>query len=279
MFFILSLLVVMIMMPSVYAAEVGNLYQCERGKFKLEFKVEQQVRQVELDGGEAVRSSVLIRDVEGKETLDRYYLKGSFAPIQNLEIYAKVGLGRLDADFNTFEEFEYQTQLQGQQWFHRKGIGRQYNIMAGIGGKFIFFQSGNFQAGIDMQYIYQEGDDFTLFNNYSYDISYAYFDFAKITKTETHEVQGALIINNKMGNFTPYGGIKVSYYATNYDGKYKKLESGLFDEGNMDFKTRQKDYLGMFVGADYNFNDNFGVNVEGRLGDEQSATCGLYFTF
>jgi hypothetical protein len=318
-FFLLASALAIVMVPYVFAAEVGNLYQSDEGegKFKLELKYDHQTREVELDSDFVVcdfkgvaptvyRVSLKVKDFDGEEVSDRYYLKASLTATPRVEVYAKLGTGRLKSKFfdpyssKTLEIYDVNGVLtyRGIEAYLDSQISGKgdYGFLGGVGVKAIVHQSGTFQVGLDLQYVYQESDDVLFLSKWSEDVydpgvdRYREEVTAEVDESETQELHLALIASKKMGNFTPYGGVKVSWYETEYDGKASYSEkyedfvtpANSWSEahtGDFDFETEQQDYVGFFVGADYSFTENFGVNAEVRLGDEEGFATGLCWKF
>lgn len=134
-------------------------------------------------------------------------------------------------------------------------------------------------------YDYDSGD-------YWYRTSYASSSTTTIADYETAEPQISIIASKEFDKFGIYGGMTYSIYQGKAKGntKYSYQESYEDSYGNesedseessndFSFKTKSSRNLGLFLGGEYNLTENFGLNTEIAVGNEQRLTVGGLYKF
>jgi hypothetical protein len=249
------------------------------------------------------RYYLTFKSFDGEEIIHRYYLKASLAIFDRLELYAKGGVSRLK--FKFFDPKQIwrgeEWRFDGKEWYPTEywweedwlswplmGKGK-WGTFYGGGVKLILLRWDTFQAGFDLQYLLEEADSDVVIYEYSEeyhapDYWYYYLEEMKLIHTKTTEIHIAILASRKMDNFFPYGGVKYSLYKTEYQGKWRYIEEEYQEvvekfESEFEFETEPQDFIGLFIGADYNLTDGLGVNGEIRLGDEFAASVGLFCKF
>lgn len=299
------------------AIEVGNLPTQQGGR--VEVKYDHAQREVEMKDdisatihmddvpgpgwGPGTKQRLRIGEFSGEEILDRGYIKASYAPTDIFGIALKGGVARLrHSMFDSHAVYQDRLDSGGafsvtlDDWLmHAEGKG-DWGPFFGIGATVVVHKSDSCSIGFDLQYNWQEMDSETIISDYSYgvfsgtgrtpDSGFYQRDTAKITKTTTQEAQLALVISRKLGNFSPYGGAKVSWYETRYEGTWNSrftdydIPSNSYDKStSFEAKTEPQDYVGLFFGMDYEFFDNIVLNGEIRVGDETAMNVGLGIRF
>ncbi len=224
-------------------------------------------------------------EFDGEETLDTLYAKISYGWADRYAFYVKAGMARLTHKFLDYQD------LFGVRWddgtFFEEPWGggklsqlmgtSDWDVFYGAGFKAVFFESGDFKAGVDLQYNVYTLDSEVLFYNWFYvDETGTYFDRHILDETETTEYHLAVIFSKSNPTFSPYGGIKLSAYETEYEGRswiYDGFVSPAFSQTQMwDFTMEGQDMLGFFAGVDYAVTDMFHINAEVRVVDEAALT-------
>lgn len=109
---------------------------------------------------------------------------------------------------------------------------------------------------------------------------------ARLEEATTQEIEFAATIRGMVGNFTPYGGIKLSLYKTEYDGKSAVIDRD--DAGApvvetvtspFSLETKGKEWVGFFIGVNYQLSPKTGLNMEVRTGEENGMTAAYTYQF
>ncbi len=98
-------------------------------------------------------------------------------------------------------------------------------------------------------------------------------DVSDVTKKEFKylEWQASLGVSYSLLQYTPYLGVKYS----DCEAKLRIDDHGTIHEA----RPNSKDVVGVFVGIDYLFNENFALNLEGRFIDETALNVGLKISY
>ena len=196
-------------------------------------------------------------------------LQAGYQISKNLNVYAKLGVADSGGGFNMTSKGP----RTGGTFTEKEDYGGKNNAFAwGLGLKLCFPLKNNWIIGADAKYL-------TYKNDYSGKRSVRFFasdgnllpglsidehrnKWGSATISEWHV---APFIAKDFGKFVPYIGIKYS------DMKIDMLQ-------NSD-RLQATDNWGAFVGADFKFNKNFSLNLEGRFIDETAASLAANFTF
>jgi len=292
---LIALVMFVLSLPSIGgAATVGNIAETQgaAGKFSIG---------VEYDGvtnrdlkwksgtwsetivGTTSRGSIpsaggSIEDMQAES--NRIFLKGTVGIHPNVDVFVKIGMA--DADWKMTEKEignpDYKWEFNGDR-----------DLAYGIGAKAKVFQTlGGLRVMADAQYLHYEVDGKLKGNGKDYDQNYlAYLrgydpsvTFSSTQKTKVQEWQIALYVNQTIGNFSPYGGVKYSAFKADFefDGSGQFLGEPL--SVKIDGKSEADNNLGIFLGTDiYLIPNKFSVNVEGRFIDETAFTVGANYRF
>ena len=249
-------------------------------------------------------------------TMEKFLLKFTVAPMDMLGFYVKLGLGRINTDWDHAElrEDEVGRWYDGSQyedsWTRSEsevldfnGGRGDYGPAVGIGARFYFVNQPSFNVGVDAQYNYLQSDnvwemnDSMIYNRYDpTNGTLQYSDqWQQNIKTDAtaHEFQLALIARKTMGDLSAYGGVKLSYLAITYEGSFTESYTQYDINHLAANKTKNwsgtKDFeydsvpdgypVGLYVGADYKLTRNIGAKFEARFMDELGLSGGAYVNF
>jgi opacity protein-like surface antigen len=230
-------------MPA-YSASVGGAET--QGRNKIGVGVDQEFifdRDLKYQSGlENVESAKIEID-----SMYRTMGKISYGLLDNLDLYVK--LGTADAKVKGPMTF---TTVEGGTYTANTSNAFAWGL--GVKGNYEFAE--DWLLGADVQYLrHRHSADFSWGEN-SWD-----------GKLLFQEWQVAPYLAKRIGNFTPYAGVKYSDLRVDHkdaDGKVK-------------FKA--DDNFGMFVGTGYKLNDRISLNVEGRFIDETAMSFDATYRF
>jgi opacity protein-like surface antigen len=190
----------------------------------------------------------------GKVEIDSMYRtmgKISYGLLDNLDLYVKLGT----ADAKIKGPATYNDPSTGPQ--SGTYVATTSNAFAwGLGAKGTYEFAEDWLLGADVQY---------LRHRHSADFSYG--EESWDGKVLFQEWQVAPYLAKRIGNFTPYAGVKYSDLRMNHKDDY----------GTVKFKA--DDNFGMFVGTGYKLNDRLSLNVEGRFIDETAMSVACTYKF
>ena len=155
---------------------------------------------------------------------------GDYGLLPSLDLYVKLGLADMEV----------------------KGFRGRLDALYGVGAKFKLFKDPEDKLNVTIN------GGVTRFN--SGDSS---------TDATVTDYIGALIVSNRAGNITPYGGLKVS----ETDAEVKPTGGGSSSKYTADKK------LGLLAGVDYFVNPKVFFNGEVNLFDQQAIYVGAGFKF
>lgn len=271
-----------IALPSlVSAATVGNRAETlgGAGKFALGFEYDRVFnRDLDFDGGKlseteggVTESGPLldenesIKDAEAES--NRLFLKATAGLHPQLDVFAKLGIADVDAEFDIAEPgfFDVENEFEGD-----------FDFGWGLGAKACLFGCGGSGMRImaDAQYLSYEVDgDFELAGVDLDDLGDA------DSETEVTEWQVALYANWTIQQWSPYAGVKYSDIDVENDTDVSGTADGVAFtiDASADFEA--DDNVGIFVGTDFNINSNLSLNIEGRFIDETAGSIGLSWQF
>jgi len=306
----------------VFASEVGN--NPEGTGWRLDLGYEQSTTEVELEDPGLLYEYVdtweespdyygsyteqgWMESFDGRETLDKYFLKAAYGFSERYVVYFKLGMARMNArQYDpimrwTWEDYEYD---MGDEYLYydyetetvnsTQGVG-DWDPFYGAGFKAVFHDAGGFKIGMDLQWnqykldadVYQYLDfydygDGPLGDPYYY---YSELDSHRLLETDTTEYQLALVMSKHNEHFSPYGGLKLSQWETDHSGQGFYGETGYdrqydYEESwDWTYTTKATGNIGMFFGADYAMSGNFMLSGEIQVGDQNAATIRLSWKF
>jgi len=184
---------------------------------------------------------------------------------QMLTITADIGYKTKDMERSSYEEDFSSRSLVVKTTY---GYSDKTDIYLNLG--FADIQDlGNFDGslgtlyGVGMKYLLIEGANSNT--QISLDFGIETFDSEDSgQEAEYFEYYVAAVVSNKSGNFTPYGGIKVSDAEIDLEGA-----------GDLD----AKDNFGLFGGVDYFVNPNVYFTGEVHVFAEESIFLGVGYNF
>jgi hypothetical protein len=307
------------------AAEVGNNPQGTGWRW--DFGFDRSEREVELDQPAEVyqyeytydygpddygyeRYTEWLDSFNGRETLDKYFLKGAYGFGERYAFYVTVGMASMLSESydpisrSMYEDYEY---YYGEEYYYwdesmettQPMAGRgNWDPFYGVGFKAVFHDVGGFKVGIDVQWNQYKLDSDVYYYLYTDEsgegpvddpyYEYVYSDSHRVLETDTTEYQAALVFSKQNPQFSPYGGLKLSQYETDFSGEWTYFKGSLdgparqsvYEEsGTWTLSTKQSDYVGMFLGLDCEMTDRFVISGEIRVGDEKAATVKMSWKF
>jgi len=185
--------------------------------------------------------------------------KISYGIFNALDAYVKLGV----ADYD----------LKGDIY-----VGDSKRVVENLSGGNAFLYGGGLKwaqelkdgwtVGLDVQYLTSANDlDFRAANLISGATS-----IAKYTDCRIQEWHAAPYLAKRIGNFTPYFGARYSELRLTQaePNDPKRWDNLVFNADSN---------VGIFTGLDWNFMNNFTLNVEGRFIDETALSFGLAYKF
>ena len=163
----------------------------------------------------------------------------------------------------------------------------------GVGFKATYNLPKNWLIGIDARYLRHKNDydastlfvETVILGGVGSFMSYESYKGA----LTNDEWQVAPYIAKKIGNFTPYLGVKYSdlrikdksqigfkYIYANFAGAIRVID---LDSGSYVKKYRADHNVGPFIGLDYNIGKHWKLNIEGRFVDETAMSCNISYKF
>ncbi len=284
-----------------FGSDVGN--NNERTGWRIDFGGGHSTRAVELDerwvtyqynfgGTPPVMLYYIVDEFNGEETLDTNFVKFSYGWGDRYAFYLKAGMARLQSTFFDVQELVRWDYGDGTWEEYNYGGGRvhpdmgegEWDLFYGGGFKAVFYDAGGFKVGVDAQYNTYSLDNEVMFWNWHYtDETGRYFDRHILDETETTEYHLAVIFSKQNTMVHPYGGIKLSAYESEYEGRawyYDDFSTPVDQEIQYwDFTMEATDMWGFFLGADFALTEMFTVNGEIRVGDEAAMTAMLSWKF
>lgn len=267
----LILMSVLCLPLSVYAANIGGAETQGKGKFAIgletEYVFDRELKSFSVS--ETIDSTYL--RMEAKPELDEMYrgmLKISYGLFDGLDIYGKVGV----ADFKIkdgisgswIDEPAGEEGLLGGSF----AVNSKTALVYGGGIKGNLKLGKNWLIGADVQYLRHKKkvSGPVLIYDIADPASQLIADMdGKMTVQEWHF---APYMARRLGNFTPYLGVK-----------YSDLRMKLKYADNDSDKFNAKDKIGVFLGTDYKLGKHFRLNLEGRFVDETAVSAGISYRF
>lgn len=294
-----------------YAATVGNI---DPPGLTLSVGADHSSRDVEGDGAtlgaltdsranlpEFNLEQIQIGDFDGNEDIRRIYLRASYG-FNRFSIFVRGGTARLTATlFNPVISDDL--------------INTATGTAQGAGGNLAEATHGDISGSTDGGLFYGAGFQVTVLKQPSwrlalsgsylqqkYDAPFLLYRItersagggsaeeisreARLEEVTTQEIEFAATIRGMVGNFTPYGGIKLSLYKSEYDGKSAVIDRD--DAGSpvtqtvassFSLETQGKEWVGFFVGVNYQLTQKTSLNLELRAGEENGLTAAYLYQF
>lgn len=252
---LLSLVLIFCLSGAASAAGIGGAET--QGQFKFGIGLDQEFMSSRdlkfkssnmefLPGLEMVNSEI--------KNMHRTTIKGSFGVFDFLDVYVNLGA----AQYEGKKELELGGVTQERDKFKaRRGLA----YGGGLKGTYVF--KNGFLIGGDLQYLSHK----RKFQETATDAITGEKEAIK-GNVIFQEWQVAPYIGMKIGNWTPYLGMKYS------DVKVKFKD----EEGDW-FKFMAKDKVGAFLGTDWRVSKHWRLNIEGRLVDETAVSAGITYRF
>jgi opacity protein-like surface antigen len=249
----LALMVLFCSPLTAYAASIGDPET--QGQFKFDIGLDQEfvfVRDLELksispppSGGEVTNSKV--------KNMYRTMLKGSFGVFDFLDIYIKLGATDYEVK-NNIEYIGYEQDLKAKT---------RWGFAYGGGLKVAYVFKNGFLFGGDVQYLrHRQKIRTNIKDTVGSDDTFS-------GKATFQEWQVAPYVGIKIGNFTPYLGVKYS------DVRIKNK----FEDVDAMIKFKADDNVGAFVGISYKIMEKLKLNLEGRFIDETAMSFSFTYKF
>jgi len=262
----------------VYAASIGGAETQGRNKFSIGVDQEFLFDRDEKDSGRVQIDGPQTEYWKTKPEVDNMYrtmAKVSYGLLDNLDVYVRLGTAK----------FDYTEKIAGT-WTNPAGVGippafkgtfsgsskyKSTNAFAyGFGIKGTYPLKNDWLVGCDLQYLSHK-NDFTAQGSLT-----IYDDTGRQLLTSSGERKGTInlyewhvapYVAKKIGNFTPYFGVRYS------DARMKEKD----EWGTTSMKA---DYnVGVFLGTDYKLGKNWRLNLEGRFIDETAMSVGASYRF
>jgi len=233
-----------------YAASIGGIETQGKGKFAVQVEYENIFdRDLKLAKTNYHPQPANIDKVEIKK-LYRSMVKANYGLLDPADVYLKLGV-------SSFKQRVKDSYGNG----HINIYDSQSGLAYAIGVKYIFpWTTYGWLLGVDTQYLRQSNDWKTK------------ADFqGEGDKAYLYEWQIACLLGRKLGNFTPYLGVKYS------DLRVKTRWAGV-DEGKWE-KYKAKDHWGVILGTDYKLSKSWALNFETRFIDETAISFGGTYRF
>ena len=268
-FFLLLNLVIFlclsIVVQGVHAADIGGTGTVGQGNLGLS----------------AYQDSILGRDgkyTRGIETgpnetmemvsdtkINRTMIKCSYGLFDWLDFYAMAGASDFKSNIDaTIGNSSGQT-LEG-----KFKINGNHGFTYGLGMKAEKeFENPAWILGCDFRYLEQRNDFDGTFGMAMNGVSYEESINGDATFREGHF---APYLAKEIWNLVPYFGVKFSNVWTEYNLEWENGESDTC-------KFSAKNNVGMFLGIDWELNDAWSLNLEGRLIDEQAVSVAINYKF
>ncbi len=302
-----GLLMLALSLPSIGgAATVGNIAetQGDLGKFSLGLEYDGVFdRDMEWESGSYSINSMtaLVLDWpatgsfpftgESMEDIEvesnRIFLKGTLGLHPNVDIFVKLGTADANWEAKEYKILGVVEKIEfDDDWDFAWGIGAKVKIFETAGG-LRFMADGQYLSYEVDGDVKVDGKDFArhmseLAQQYSATLSSLELE----SKTEIKEWQVALYVNQTIGCFSPYVGVKYSEFDADFELKGSgQLEVPLLGvvipcSGKLEAEAEADDNFGVFLGTDiYIIPNQLSVNIEGRFIDETSGTIGVSYRF
>jgi outer membrane protein W len=276
-FLVLSLVALLSLPLTVYAASIGGAETQGKGKFSIGLDQEFVFDKDGKDVTRTVTDGTVTENWPIKTEIDKMYrtmAKASYGLLDNLDVYVRLGTAQPD----------YTEKVNGT-WIDSAGVPPEDkgtftgtakykgdNAFAyGFGMKGTYDLKNDWFLGCDLQYLRHK-------NDYKTSSSYAVYDnngteiFEEAGewkgKTTFYEWHVAPYIAKKLGNFVPYLGVRYS------DARIEDK-----DEWGTKTKIKADDNVGVFLGTDYKLGDSWKINLEGRFVDETAMSLAATYRF
>lgn len=257
LFLLLSLVIFLCVPVASHAAGIGGAETVGQGKFGISASQDFILgREGKYTGGAEVGSNTTLEGSSEIDSINRTMVKGSYGLADGLDFYALLGASDFESTLpwtlsgGTNESGEYK-------------FNGDYGVAYGGGMKAKMELENNWIIGCDIQYL-EHRNDFSGTNSTSTDSL-----VGDVTFREWHS---ASYVAKKIGNFVPYVGAKYSSVKTKYKIKWE-------DGSTSTLKFDSKNNVGVFLGTDWELNDTWSLNLEGRFVDETAISFSAGYKF
>ena len=261
--FLLSLVMILCLPITIYAASIGGADTVGQGMFSISASQDLIFgRDGEYTGGIETSSTETI-EMSSDEKINRTMVKGSYGLLEGLDIYALVGT----SDFNS--NLNWTVSNPGNTFSGKIEPEGDYGFTYGFGMKAKKEFETDWILGCDVCYFRHE-NDFDGTN--SWNINNVPYTESVSGSATFGEWDVAPYVAKRMGDFVPYLGVKYSDVKTKYN-----LE---WEEGDSDIcKFSSENNVGMFLGTDWELNDTWSLNLEGEFINEKAVSFALVGKF
>lgn len=207
-----------------------------------------------------------LKDITGN--FGAVLVRGAVGVHTNVDIILKLGMANSNVTVNypsgyTVRKAEY----EGGYKFPAFGAGVKAKLFEPTEGLRLMGDAQFFYTEVDNT-IKLDGKDWK-----TYDTSISSYT----SKSKFQEFQVALYVNQTMGQFSPYLGIKYSDLKGSVENN-RTYTTGSTGSGRGDVKSDSN--FGIFLGTDiYAISNQLSINVEGRFLDETAGSVGINYRF
>ncbi len=262
---LISLFIFVLSLPSIgKAATVGNSAETQGGLGKYSIGIEyDSVFSRNLDDQD---SNAVTNDITGN--YGAVLVRGAVGVHTNVDLFLKLGMANANVTVNyptssSVRKVEY----EGGYKFPAYGIGAKAKLFEPMEGLRVMGDAQIFYTEVDNT-IKVDGKEYKTYNPSTSSYS---------SKSKFQEFQVALYVNQTMGQFSPYLGIKYSDLKGTVENNFT-YTTGSTGSGRGDVKGDSN--FGIFLGTDiYAISNQLSINVEGRFLDEIAGTLGLNYRF
>ncbi len=275
---LLGLVVVLCLPLSVQAASIGGAETQGQGKFAIgldqEFIFKRDLKKKTQSFSGTAAGVTLTGSYDVKPEIKNMYrtmVKASYGLLEGLDVYVKLGT----ADGEGRDSYSGTANwtvggVRGQGTLSGNDKLKTGNAFAyGAGLKGAYALPGDWLIGADAQYLrHKHGYKATTSGTYVDPlIGRAAFEGSSKGKITFQEWQVAPYVAKKLGNFTPYLGVKYS----------DLMVENKSEAGKENYKA--DDNVGVFVGTDCKIGEHWKLNLEGRFIDETAMSLGAAYRF
>ncbi len=254
---------------TVFAAGINGAKTSGKGKFSIgadqEFLFDRNMNTGMYDNGDT--------EFKADFEVSRTMLKAAFGILDNVDIYAKVGVADFKGDSNVkYFDDAWVGGVDIGKWKQNGETAPAY----GVGMKWAQALTSGILIGADVQYL-QHKNDFKGTESWdAYDGS-GVWQYAMAQSLNGNmlfqEWQAALYVAKEMGAFVPYAGVKYSDLRTQIKMEFEGYPS------QYKYNSQADKHVGVFVGSNYELNKTWALGLEGRFVDETAMSLSVVAKF
>ncbi|MCD6094095.1 MAG: outer membrane beta-barrel protein [Candidatus Omnitrophica bacterium] len=273
---LLSLVTLLCMPLTVYAASIGGVETQGAGKFTLgldqEFVFDRDTKDVSVS--EIVETTIAATG-KLKSEVDKMYrtmLKISYGLFDNLDVYVKLGMADFEAKGKKSGIWENSATGDTGIWEASTKLRGDNAFAYGFGVKGTYPLEDDWIIGCDVLYL-RHKNDFKATGTLSvYDDTGTPIPIDDPSESWKGDMtfqawHVAPYIAKEIENFVPYFGVKYSDQRIEYKSEDSKI------------KFKANDNFGVFLGTDYKIAENWTLNLEGRFIDETAMSFATTYKF